>query len=212
MNIYDYNVSDTKIKLYLKQLLTALGPLTGIIASGMSNGYSAILLPQLKTISFNDSESLSESKDVDHLGMLTIDQESWIAAVLSIAPGCWTGGFMAERFGRRTSLLLLFPIFCVSWLSIGLVNSVQTLIASRLLTGYCVGILASIFPIYMGETSDPLLRGVLLGAVCLTLSVGTLACHAMGTWLNYRVYLRRVTYNQLDYLHLLARESDVAAR
>lgn len=188
MNIYDCNVPDTKIKLYLKQLLTALGPLTGIIASGMSNGYSAILLPQLKTISFNDSEPLSESTDVDHFGMLTIDEESWIAAaaVLPIAPGCWTGGFMAERFGRRTSLLLLFPIFCVSWLSIGLANNVQTLIASRLLTGYCVGILAPIFPIYVGETSDPLLRGVLLGAVCLTLSIGTLACHAMGTWLNWR--------------------------
>lgn len=116
MNIYDYNVSDTKIKLYPKQLLTALGSLTGIIASGVSNGYSAILLPQLKTISFNDSESLSEATNVDHLGMFTIDQESWIAAaaVLSIAPGCCVSGFMVERFGRRTSLLLLFPIFLAS--------------------------------------------------------------------------------------------------
>ncbi|CAL1684344.1 unnamed protein product [Lasius platythorax] len=188
MNIYDYNVSDTKIKLYLKQLLTALPPLTGIIAAGMSNGYSAILLPQLKTISSNDSESLSESADTDHFGVLTVDQESWIAAaaVLPVAPGCWTGGFVADRLGRRTSLMLLYPIFLVGWLSIGLANSVQTLIASRLLTGYCIGIQASIFPIYVSETSDPLLRGVLLGAVGLTLSVGALACHAMGTWLNWR--------------------------
>lgn len=187
MNIYEYNASDTKIKLYFKQLLTALGPLTGLIAAGMSNGYSAILLPQLK-ISSNDSQSLSESADVDHFGTLTTDQESWIAAaaVLPIASGCWTGGFMAERFGRRTSLRMVYPIFCIGWLSIGLANSVQTLIASRLLIGYCTGIHASIFPIYVSETSDPLLRGVLLGAVGLTLSIGTLACHAMGTWLNWR--------------------------
>ncbi|XP_029168289.1 facilitated trehalose transporter Tret1-2 homolog [Nylanderia fulva] len=189
MNISDRNVSDTKIKLYLKQLLTALGPLTGIIAAGMSNGYSAILLPQLKTISSNDSsESLSESADADHFGALTIDQESWIAAatILPLTPGCWTGGFVAEKLGRRTSFLLLYPIYFIGWLSIGLATNVQTLIASRLLAGYCAGIHASIFPIYVSETSDPLLRGVLLGAVGLTLSIGALACHAMGTWLNWR--------------------------
>ncbi|XP_072744985.1 trehalose transporter 1-like protein [Anoplolepis gracilipes] len=187
MNI-DYNVSDKKIKLYLKQLLSALPSLIGLIAAGTSNGYSAILLPQLKTISSNDSESLSESADVNHFGTLTIDQESWIAAasILPVAPGCWTGGFVAERFGRRTSLMLLYPIFCIGWLSMGFANSVHTLIAGRLLTGYCIGIHASIFPIYVSETSDPLLRGVLLGAVGLNLSIGILACHAMGTWLNWR--------------------------
>lgn len=189
MNIYDRDVSDTKIKLYLKQLLTALGPLIGIIAAGMSNGYSAILLPQLKAISSNDSsESLSASADTDHFGALTIDQESWIAAaaVLPVAPGCWTGGFMAERFDRRMSFLLLYFIWFISWLSLGLATNVSILIAGRLLGGYCTGIHVSIFPIYVSETSDPLLRGVLLGAIGLTLSAGTLACHAMGTWLNWR--------------------------
>ncbi|XP_070160559.1 facilitated trehalose transporter Tret1-2 homolog [Polyergus mexicanus] len=211
MNIYEYNVSDTKIKLYLKQLLTALGPLIGIIAAGMSNGYSAILLPQLKSISSNDSESLSESANVNHFGMLTSDQESWIAAaaVLPVAPGCWTGGFVAERFGRRTSFMLLHPIFCIGWLSIGLANSVQNLIASRLLTGYCIGIHASIFPIYVSETSDPLLRGILLGAIGLTLSIGALACHAMGTWLNWRTtaYICAVLPIISWIINLFSRES-----
>ncbi|XP_039311174.1 facilitated trehalose transporter Tret1-like [Solenopsis invicta] len=187
MKIND-SVSDIKIKLYLRQLLTALGPLIGVSVSGMSNGYSAILLPQLKTVAINGSESLLESADADHFGVLSIDQESWIAAatVLPIAPGCWTGGFMAEKLGRKVSVMLLCPVFFVGWLIIGLANSVEVLIAGRLLCGYCVGILAPIQPIYVSETSDPLLRGILLGAVGLTLSVGILACHAMGTWLHWR--------------------------
>lgn len=188
MKINDYNVPETKIKFYLRQLLTALGPLMGISVAGMANGYSAILLPQLKSISSNGSESLFESANADHFGMLSIDQESWIAAavVLPVAPGCWTGGFMAEKLGRKTSVMLLFPVYLVSWLIIGFANNVEVLIAGRLLSGYCVGVLASIYPIYVSETSDPLLRGVLLGAISLTLSFGILACHAMGTWLHWR--------------------------
>jgi len=184
MNIRDYNGPDAKLKLHLRQLLTALGPLMGIIVSGMSNGYSAILLPQLKTVS--SGESLLGT--ADHFGPLTIDQESWIAAsaVLPMAPGCWTGGFLADRFGRRTSVLLLFPIFFVGWLTIGFANSVNMLVAGRFLVGFCVGILAPIVPIYVGETSDPLLRGILLGAIGLTLSFGVLVCHAIGTWLHWR--------------------------
>ncbi|XP_012521444.1 facilitated trehalose transporter Tret1-like [Monomorium pharaonis] len=184
MKINDCSVSDTKIKLYLRQLLTTLGLLIGISVSGMSNGYSAILLPQLKAISINGSESVDE----DYFGTLSIDQESWIAAgsVLPIAPGCWTGGFIVEKLGRKTSLLVLFPVYLVSWLIIGFANSVKVLIAGRLLCGYCVGVLAPIYPIYVSETSDPLLRGVLLGALTFTLSFGILACHAMGTWLHWR--------------------------
>ncbi|XP_012217763.2 facilitated trehalose transporter Tret1-like [Linepithema humile] len=179
-------VRDSKMKLYLRQLLTALAPLLGVTTSGMGVGYTAILFPQLKALSFNSSESSSES--ADHFGALTIDQESWIAAagVLLVTPGCWIGGFMAEKFGRKTSLALLFPVYHVSWLIIGLASNVEALMAGRLLNGFCVGVQASIFPIYVGETSDPVLRGVLLGAVSLTLSVGILVCHAMGTWLHWR--------------------------
>lgn len=181
---------DSKVKLRLRQLLTALAPLLGTTAAGMTAGYSAILLPQLKTLSLNSSESSSSSssESADHFGILTIDQESWIAAagVLLVTPGCWAGGLLAEKLGRKTSLALLFPLYHVSWLIIGLAGSVETLVAGRSLNGFCSGVLAPIFPIYVGETSDPVLRGVLLGAVSLTLSVGILACHAMGTWLHWR--------------------------
>ncbi|XP_032675080.1 facilitated trehalose transporter Tret1-2 homolog [Odontomachus brunneus] len=191
MKIYDCDGPDNKI-LYLRQLLTALAPLLGVTTSGMSNGYSAILLPQLKLAAFNGSDDFSSNTSAnastDNLGTLSIDQESWIAAaaVLPMAPGCWTGGVLAERLGRKMSMLLSFPVFFVGWLIIGLAGSVETLVAGRLLIGYCVGILAPIVPIYVSETSDPLLRGILLGAISLTLSMGILACHAMGTWLHWR--------------------------
>ncbi|XP_018045810.1 PREDICTED: facilitated trehalose transporter Tret1-2 homolog [Atta colombica] len=184
MKMNDYDISDTKFRLYLRQLLTISGQLIGICVTGMSFGYSAILLPQLKTISTNNIKSLFESVDADHFGVLSIDQESWIAAstLLPIVPGCCTGGFMAEKLGRKTSVMLIFPVYLIGWLIIGFANSIEVLIAGSFLSGYCVGVLAPIYSIYVSETSDPLL----LGAGNLTLSVGILACHAMGTWLHWR--------------------------
>lgn len=186
MKIHDCDVPANKIRLYLRQLLTALAPLLGTVTAGASNGYSAILLPQLKSVPLNGSDF--SSGVADHLGTLSIEQESWIAAaaVLPMAPGCWTGGFLAERLGRKMSVLLLFPVYFLGWLLIGLAGSVETLVAGRLLIGYCAGILAPIMPIYVGETSDPLLRGILLGSISLALSIGTLACHAIGTVLHWR--------------------------
>ncbi|XP_014481669.1 PREDICTED: facilitated trehalose transporter Tret1-2 homolog [Dinoponera quadriceps] len=172
-------------KLYFRQLLTALAPLLGITVCGMSNGYSAILLPQLKSSAEVNGSDFSPD---NQFGSLSIEQESWIAAaaVLPMAPGCWTGGFLAERLGRKTSTLLLFPVFFAGWLIIGLAGNANTLVVGRLLVGYCTGILAPIVPIYVSETSDPVLRGILLGAISLTLSIGILACHALGTWLHWR--------------------------
>ncbi|KYQ47773.1 Facilitated trehalose transporter Tret1 [Trachymyrmex zeteki] len=188
MKMNDYDIPDTKFKLHLRQLLTILGQLIGICVTGMSFGYSAILLPQLNKISINNNESLFESADADHFGVLSTDQESWIAAatLLPIAPGCWTGGFMAEKLGRKTSVMLIFPVYLIGWLIVGFANSIEVLIAGSFLSGYCVGVLAPIYSIYVSETSDPLLRGILLGAGNLTLSIGILACHAMGTWLHWR--------------------------
>ncbi|KYN33049.1 Facilitated trehalose transporter Tret1 [Trachymyrmex septentrionalis] len=188
MKMNDRDIPDTKFKLYLRQLLTISGQLIGLCVTGMSFGYSAILLPQLERISTNNVESSFESANTDHFGVLSIDQESWIAAstLLPIAPGCCTGGFMAEKLGRKTSVMLVFPVYLIGWLIIGFANSVEVLIAGSFLCGYCVGVLAPIYSIYVSETSDPLLRGILLGAGNLTLSVGILACHAMGTWLHWR--------------------------
>ncbi|KAG5346087.1 TRE12 protein, partial [Acromyrmex charruanus] len=190
MKMNDCEVPDTKFKLYLRQLLTISGQLIGICVTGMSFGYSAILLPQLKTITTNN-ESLFESASADadaDFEVFSIDQESWIAAstLLPIVPGCCTGGFMAEKLGRKTSVMLIFPVYLIGWLIIGFANSIEVLIAGSFLSGYCVGVLAPIYSIYVSETSDPLLRGILLGAGNLTLSVGILACHAMGTWLHWR--------------------------
>jgi len=43
--------------------------------------------------------------------------------------GRWIGDFVSDKLGRKTSLVLLFPVYHVNWLIIGLASSVKALVA-----------------------------------------------------------------------------------
>ncbi|XP_065334091.1 facilitated trehalose transporter Tret1-like isoform X2 [Cloeon dipterum] len=159
----------------LRQALAASGPVVATISSGMTSGFSAVLLPQLKAA---DSEL-----------PITEDDMSWIAsmAALPMALGCLAGGFGMERLGRkRTNLLLCIP-FIAGWLLLATAQNVALLLVARFLTGLAVGILGPVGLIYIGETSAPQYRGVLLAAVSLAVSTGILLSHLLGALLHWRL-------------------------
>jgi len=109
------------------------------------------------------------------------------------------GEFIAEKFSRKASVIL-FSVYFIDWLIIGFVNNMEVLITDRFLSENCVGVLMPIYPIYVSETSNPLLWHSARGS----------QLDPFGRYIGV-VYLRRVARNLLDRLHLLARESIVAA-
>ncbi|XP_059474759.1 facilitated trehalose transporter Tret1-like isoform X3 [Neocloeon triangulifer] len=158
-----------------RQALAASGPVVATIGSGMTSGFSAVLLPQLRA---SDSDlPISE------------DDTSWIAsmAALPMALGCLAGGFSMERLGRkRTNQLLCVP-FIAGWLLLAVAQNVTALLVARFLTGLAVGILGPVGLIYIGETSAPQYRGVLLAAISLAVSTGILLSHLFGALLHWRL-------------------------
>ena len=75
------------------------------------------------------------------------------------AIGSILGGCIADRFGRRTLLMICqFPIL-ISWLLIALASNVWCIHASRLLSGVADGAIYAIAPVYLAEISHPRLRG-----------------------------------------------------
>jgi len=142
-----------------------------------------------------------------------MDRNSWDFINNFGIPGVGIAGeFMAEKFSRKASVIL-FSVYFIDWLIIDFANNMEVLITDRFLSEHCVRVLVPIYPIYVSETSNPLLwhsaRGSQLDPFGRYIGVsrdGNLAALA-----NHRVYLRRVARNLLDRLHLLARESIVAA-
>lgn len=157
-----------------RQCIASIGSITATLAAGMTSGYSAILLPQLKAPGSN----------------IYVDDEtgSWIAsmAALPMSLGCIIAGLIMEKFGRKLSHLILNVPFLIGWLFLSFAPNLAFILLGRFFTGLCVGLLGPLGPVYIGEISDPKLRGFLLAAVSLAIAVGILIAHVLGTYIHWK--------------------------
>ncbi|CAG7718425.1 unnamed protein product [Allacma fusca] len=89
-------------------------------------------------------------------------------------------GFCVERFGRKTTMLLLSAPFVLGWLLITYAESVAMIYAGRLVTGFCGGAFSLAAPVYIGETSEDSVRGTLGAGFQLMVTVGILFVYVVG--------------------------------
>jgi len=78
--------------------------------------------------------------------------------------GAFSAGWFANKFGRKSSLLLLHVLGFMSALLFGLcqyVNSMEMLILARLLVGYSCGAGSGLVPMYLTEVAPVNLRGAM---------------------------------------------------
>ena len=90
-------------------------------------------------------------------------------AVSSILIGCAFGaasaGKLADRFGRKSMMLLCALLFAVSGLGAGLSESLSFFIGYRIVGGLGVGAAAMICPMYIAELAPSAIRGKVMPPV-----------------------------------------------
>lgn len=90
---------------------------------------------------------------------------SWSLAVAAFAAGGPFGanisGFVADKRGRRASILTSAILFLVGGILQSLAPNMNTIILARLLIGFASGFTSVVIPIYLGELAPPSLRGTL---------------------------------------------------
>jgi MFS transporter, SP family, sugar:H+ symporter len=114
-------------------------------------------------------------------------------AVASVLLGCAVGAFVAgtiaDRLGRRPTMLLDGALFLASAVATGLAGSAAFFMASRLVGGLAIGGASVLAPMYISEVAPPQLRGrlaslqqlaIVLGLFCAFLSNDILARLAGG--------------------------------
>lgn len=144
------------------------------ISSGMLFGYSATLIPELQ----------KPSSDIH----VNLEYASWIASTvpLLMSFGCLVGGTIMGRYGRKNAhFILCIPKF-LGWITIYLAPNFGILLVGRILGGLSAGLLATLFPTYLGEVSEPKYRGFFLVGPSTALALGILATHVLGTFLHWR--------------------------
>ncbi|XP_061394537.1 facilitated trehalose transporter Tret1-2 homolog [Musca vetustissima] len=163
------------------QIIATCAVLLLSAACGMPIGYSAVLLPQL---TIGGSATTNSTPEI----IIDIEMGSWIASVHSLATpvGSFLSGPMADYIGRRSTLLVsVIPLF-IGWSVLALSQSYPMLIIGRLFCGFATGILGGPAQVYIAETAEPNLRGLLIGAPFVSYSLGILIVYALGSALHWR--------------------------
>lgn len=79
--------------------------------------------------------------------------------LLGCAVGAFGAGYMADRFGRRSTLIITAVVFAVSSYGSGIADDSLEFIIYRVLGGLAVGAASIICPAYIAEIAPPAYRG-----------------------------------------------------
>jgi MFS transporter, SP family, galactose:H+ symporter len=95
---------------------------------------------------------------------LSTDQQQLVttAVVVGEVAGALFGGALANRIGRKKSMVLVAATFALFSLLSALAWSVPTLVGARFLLGLTIGVSVVVVPVFVAESSPPQVRGALL--------------------------------------------------
>lgn len=104
-------------------------------------------------------------------------QSGWLmsSALLGCIAGAFISGLLADRVGRKKTLLLAAFLFVGSALGTALSMAVFDFTIYRILGGIGIGLASTVSPMYISEISPAKQRGKLIALNQLTIVVGVLA-------------------------------------
>ena len=114
----------------------------------------------------------------------TLMEELVVSIVLIGAMiGAIVGGAIADRIGRRATLVWAGGIFIAGSVLAPLSGSVFVLIVARAIIGIGIGFTSVTAPVYVSELAPPQSRGMLIGLYQFALTVGIALANLVGYWL-----------------------------
>ena len=146
----------------------------GALSFGFVIGYSSPALPKMQKVG-----QLMAGDDI---------AASWFGSIATIGGmlGCPIAGWIVEKYGRKTTLLITSLPFLLGWIGIAYGTTLQMLYTSRFLTGLGGGMVCVGSPLYISETSTKEMRGMLGSGVQLFVTIGILCVYIFGMYFDWR--------------------------
>src|SRR3974377_72944 len=104
--------------------------------------------------------------------------------LLGAMAGALIGGAVADRIGRRATLVWASIIFMAGSVLAPLAPNAFTLILARIIIGAGIGFTSVTAPVYVSELAPPQSRGMLIGLYQLALTIGIALADLVGYWLS----------------------------
>lgn len=120
--------------------------------------------------------------------LLDTKSSSLVSSILAVgaAISALPVGFLAQKIGRRPTILLLAIPFTINWLLTIFANGAGMLIAARFFAGLGTGGICVAAPMYIGEIAETDIRGSLGAFFQLFLTVGILFTYVVGGWTHWK--------------------------
>jgi major inositol transporter-like SP family MFS transporter len=126
----------------------------------------------------------------DSLNMTAVEEATVVSALLfpGAAIGALTGGRMADKLGRRGSLLVCSLLFLFGAIGCAIAPNVSFMIAARILLGLGVGAAAVTCPLYLAEMAPAHLRGRMVTINELMIVTGQMLAFAINALLDALIH------------------------
>ncbi|KPJ16703.1 Facilitated trehalose transporter Tret1 [Papilio machaon] len=165
-----YNAPTTQSLFLWTQVFAALAVSMGSMIVGFSSGYTSPAQSSMNATLILGKEEIS-----------------WIGGIMPLAAlaGGILGGPLIEGFGRKLTIIGTAIPFFLGWMLIANANGIAMVLAGRAFCGLSVGVGSLAFPVYLGETIQPEVRGS-LGLLPTALgNTGILLAFFAGTKLDW---------------------------
>ncbi len=112
-------------------------------------------------------------------GGLSSFQQELVTSLLLVGAvlGALTAGRLADRIGRRITVLITAAVFIVGVLLVAFTPTYPVLLIGRIVIGLAVGSASTVVPLYIGEIVPPRVRGGLVSLNQLAITAGILVSY-----------------------------------
>ncbi|KAG5881448.1 hypothetical protein JTB14_037666 [Gonioctena quinquepunctata] len=150
-----------------------------MFVGGTALTWSSPVLPKLQSTS-----------DTPFVYPISAEQSSWISSLVTLgaAIGSFIFGYLADKVGRRYSILLMGVPFLVSYALMASVETVEAFYAARVITGLVVGGCFAVLPLYFCEISSKSHRGAVTSIISVSVVTGFLFSYVLGPWITVRSF------------------------
>lgn len=151
------------------------------LASGWVYAWSSPALAKLNGLDNSELNPLSRP--------ITTLESSWMTSLLHFGAtfGPIVAGVMADRFGRKRTLLIFsLPMIIGNIITI-FANAVEQFYVARFLCGLGCGAIYAVMPLYVSEISEPHNRGFLSCLLTVLLTFSSFVCYGIGPYVSITV-------------------------